>query len=168
MKKLLIALGITLLLASLACGTQSTESENQTLKQEVENLERSLTELNAEINLLKWATVTLSDIIGPDILSKAELNDSLNKAYVVNRGYVDNSISAAYAEINYLEAEIEDLENMVCALIAWQRGTAGGNYRNSGQYMRLHSSDDRYSSVSEWTDQYWEDVCYQRGGWSLD
>jgi hypothetical protein len=166
MKKLLIVLGMTLLLTSLACGP--SESEHQILKQEVENLERSLTELNAEINLLKWATVTLSDIIGPDSLSKADLNDSLNKAYVVNRGYVDNSISAAYAEINYLEAEIEDLESMVCALMAWQRGTDGGNYSNSGQYMRLHSSASQYSSVSEWTDQYWEDVCYQRGGWSLD
>ena len=126
MKKLLIVLGMTLLFISLACGTQSSELENQILKEEIENLEISLTELNAEINLLKWDMINLSNIIESESLSEADLNDSLNKAYIVNRNYVDNSIHGAYAEIDYLETRVfssdglsyrvDQLEDEICSL----------------------------------------------------
>ncbi len=117
---------MTLLFISLACGTQSSELENQILKEEIENLEISLTELNAEINLLKWDMINLSNIIESESLSEADLNDSLNKAYIVNRNYVDNSIHAASAEMDYLETRVfspdglsyrvDQLEDEICSL----------------------------------------------------
>ena len=47
MNKLLITLGIIMLVTTLACGTQSSESENQILKQEIEDLESAVCALMA-------------------------------------------------------------------------------------------------------------------------